>query len=215
MFQTCDAIRVDHFRGFDAYWEIDAKEKTAINGRWVDGPGEKLFDTILKECGELPIIAEDLGFVTEGVEKLRDKYSFPGMKIIQFAFDSDSSNSFLPHNYPQNCVVYSGTHDNDTSFGWYHTAPEKERHFARVYTRSDGREINWEFIRLGILSVADQAIFPLQDFMGLGGEHRMNFPGTSSGNWLWRYTPEMLEAIDKERIKALIDLGNRKNNAKS
>ena len=210
MFNTCDAIRVDHFRGFDAYWEVDAKEKTAIKGRWVKGPGEKLFDTILEECGELPIIAEDLGFVTEGVEKLRDKYAFPGMKIIQFAFDDDAGNSFLPHNYPQNSVTYSGTHDNDTSFGWYRSAPEKERHFARVYTRSDGSQINWEFIRLGMLSVSDQAIFPLQDYMGLGGEHRMNFPGTSSGNWLWRYTTDMLLSIDTEHIRALIALGNRK-----
>ena len=211
MFNTCDAIRVDHFRGFDAYWEVDAKEKTAINGRWVNGPGEKLFDTILKECGELPIIAEDLGFVTEGVEKLRDKYAFPGMKIIQFAFDSDSTNSFLPHNYPQNSVAYTGTHDNDTSLGWFNSAPEEEKHRTRVYTRSDGSAINWEFIRLGMLSVADQAIFPLQDFMNLGNEHRMNFPGTSSGNWLWRYTHQMMNQVDRGQIRFLIELGNRKS----
>lgn len=210
MFLTCDAIRVDHFRGFDAYWEVKADEKTAINGRWIQGPGDKLFNTILKECGELPIIAEDLGFVTEGVEKLRDQFSFPGMKIIQFAFDADSANSFLPHNYSQNCVAYSGTHDNDTSIGWYNQAPEKEKHNVRMYTRTDGSEINWEFIRLGMLSVADQAIFPLQDFMNLGGEHRMNFPGTSSGNWLWRYTKEMLTQVDGDRIRFLIDQGNRK-----
>lgn len=209
MFSQCDAIRVDHFRGFDAYWEVKADEDTAINGRWVDGPGEKLFDTILKECGELPIIAEDLGFVTEGVEKLRDNFDFPGMKIIQFAFDSDSTNSFLPHNYPQNCVAYSGTHDNDTSIGWYNAAPEKEKHNVRVYTRSDGHSVNWEFIRLGMLSVADQAIFPLQDFMNLDGEHRMNFPGTSSGNWLWRYTHEMLDSVDEHKIRELISMGNR------
>ena len=209
MFKICDAIRVDHFRGFDAYWEVQATEKTAVVGRWVKGPGEKLFDTILEQCGVLPIIAEDLGFVTEGVEKLRDKYDFPGMKIIQFAFDSGSENSFLPHNYTQNCVVYSGTHDNDTSIGWFRTAPEKERHNARIYTRSDGTDIHWEFIRLGMLSVADQAIFPLQDFMGLDGFHRMNLPGTPSGNWLWRYTEEMLNEVDKDQIRFLIELGNR------
>lgn len=209
MFNTCDAIRVDHFRGFDAYWEVDAKEETAINGRWVDGPGEKLFDAILKECGELPIIAEDLGFVTKGVEKLRDNYSFPGMKIIQFAFDSDSTNSFLPHNYPQNSVTYTGTHDNDTTLGWFNKAPEHEKHKARVYTKSDGSTINWDFIRLGMLSVSDQAIFPLQDFMNLDGKHRMNFPGTSSGNWLWRYTLEMFNNLDKDQIRTLIDLSNR------
>lgn len=215
MFSTCDAIRVDHFRGFDAYWEVGAKETTAINGRWVAGPGEKLFDTILKQCGELPIVAEDLGFVTKGVEKLRDKYAFPGMKIIQFAFDSDSNNAFLPHNFPQNSVVYSGTHDNDTSFGWYHSAPEKEQHQARLYTRSDGSEINWEFIRLGMLSVADQSVFPLQDYMGLGGEHRMNFPGTSSGNWMWRYTQNMLQQVNTSRIRFLIEQSNRRINKKS
>lgn len=210
MFNTCDAIRVDHFRGFDAYWEVAATEKTAINGKWVDGPGEKLFDTILKECGELPIIAEDLGFVTEGVEKLRDNYDFPGMKIIQFAFDSDSKNSFLPHNYPQNSVVYTGTHDNDTSVGWYEKAPEVEKHRARTYTRSDGADISWELIRLGMMSVSDQAIFPLQDYLSLDGDHRMNFPGTSSGNWLWRYTDEMFLSLDEDLISSLIEHSNRK-----
>lgn len=210
MFNTCDAIRVDHFRGFDAYWEVKATEETAINGRWVEGPGEKLFDTILKECGELPIIAEDLGFVTEGVEKLRDKYAFPGMKIIQFAFDSDSTNAFLPHNYPQNSVSYTGTHDNDTTVGWYEKAPDVEKHRVRIYTRSDGSKISWELIRLGMMSVSDQAIFPLQDFMSLGGEHRMNFPGTSSGNWLWRYTEELFSSIDEDSIRSLIELSNRK-----
>lgn len=210
MFKTCDAIRVDHFRGFDEYWEVAAEEETAINGRWVKGPGEKLFDTILEKCGELPILAEDLGFVTEGVEKLRDKYAFPGMKIIQFAFDSDSSNSFLPHNYPQNCVTYTGTHDNDTTIGWFHSAPEQEKHNARTYTRSDGSNISWEFIRLGMLSVADQAIFPLQDYMNLGGEHRMNFPGKPSGNWQWRYTNQMFAQVDREQIRFLVDLSNRK-----
>ncbi len=212
MFLTCDAIRVDHFRGFDEYWEVPASEKTAINGRWVKGPGEKLFDAILRECGELPILAEDLGFVTEGVEQLRDKYAFPGMKIVQFAFDADASNSFLPHNYPQNCVVYSGTHDNDTSLGWYQQAPEHEKHFARSYSRSDGGRINWDFIRLGMMSVADQAIFPLQDFMDLTAEHRMNFPGTSSGNWLWRYTTKMLEEINRDEIRHLVAFSNRKAN---
>ncbi|MFN1835676.1 4-alpha-glucanotransferase [Balneola sp. MJW-20] len=213
MFRICDAIRVDHFRGFDAYWQVEATEKTAEKGEWIEGPGEKLFQTILDECGEIPIIAEDLGFVTKGVEQLRDQFNFPGMKIIQFAFDSDSSNSFLPHNYPQNCVTYSGTHDNDTALGWYNSTSEAEQHRARIYTRSDGNEINWEFIRLGMLSVADQAIFPLQDYMGLDGSHRMNIPGTSSGNWLWRYTPEMLGKIDRNRIRGLINLSNRRVNS--
>jgi 4-alpha-glucanotransferase len=211
MFKMFDAIRVDHFRGFDAYWEVQASQKTAENGHWVDGPGEKLFDTIFEKCGELPIIAEDLGHMTEGVEKLRDKYNFPGMKILQFAFDSDSTNSFLPHNYSQNNVTYSGTHDNDTTAGWYNTANEKSRHQARMYTRSSGEEIHWDIIRLSMFSVADQAIFPLQDYMGLDSEHRMNIPGTPSGNWLWRYTLDMLDSINEGRIRDLVEASNRKS----
>lgn len=212
MFKNCDAIRVDHFRGFEAYWQVHASMKTAENGEWVKGPGAKLFKTILKECGELPIIAEDLGFVTKGVEELRDSFNFPGMNIIQFAFDSDSTNSFLPHNYRRNSVTYTGTHDNDTSIGWYRTTHETEKHRARTYTRSDGTGINWEFIRLGMLSVSDQFIVPLQDFMNLDSEHRMNIPGTSSNNWQWRYTKEMLDAVDADAIRHLIELSNRKVN---
>lgn len=210
MFDLFDAIRVDHFRGFDAYWAVPASEKTAEKGEWVEGPGDKLFKTIKRKLGELPIIAEDLGVVTPEVEKLRDDFEFPGMKILQFAFDSDETNAFLPHNYTQNCVVYTGTHDNDTTIGWYQTAPEQEKHRAREYTRSDGSEIQWDLIRLGMLSVADQAIFPLQDFMNLDTTHRMNTPGTVGENWEWRYTPEMLKKIDSDRIRHLIKMSNRK-----
>jgi 4-alpha-glucanotransferase len=210
MFELYDAIRVDHFRGFDEYWEVAASEKTAINGTWVAAPGRELFKTIKKELGELSIIAEDLGLMTPGVEKLRDDFGFPGMKILQFAFDSDSANSFLPHNYTQNCVTYTGTHDNDTTIGWYRSAPEVEKHRVREYTKSDGTEIEWDLIRLGMLSVADQAIFPLQDFMSLNAEHRMNLPGTVGNNWLWRYTREMLHLLDEERIRGLVEMGNRK-----
>ena len=213
MFDLYDAIRVDHFRGFDEYWEISADEKTAINGKWVKGPGKKLFKTIKKELGELPIIAEDLGVMTSTVEDLRDSFNFPGMKILQFAFDSDSTNAFLPHNYSQNCVVYTGTHDNDTSLGWYKTAPDVEKHRAREYTRSDGSDIHWELIRLGMLSVADQAIFPLQDFMNLGSDHRTNTPGTVKNNWQWRYSHEMLQQVDSHRIRYLAELSNRTKNA--
>lgn len=212
MFELYDAIRVDHFRGFDEYWEVEASEKTAIKGKWVKAPGKELFETIKKELGELPIIAEDLGLMTPTVEELRDHFNFPGMKIIQFAFDSDSSNSFLPHNYPQNCVTYTGTHDNDTTIGWFNQAPELEKHRVREYTRTDGSEIEWELIRLGMLSVADQAIFPMQDFMGLDTEHRMNLPATVGNNWLWRYTPDMLYKVDEDRIKALVEIANRKMN---
>jgi len=210
MFNLFDAIRVDHFRGFEAFWQVPAEEKTAQKGDWVKGPGKKLFETIRKELGELPIIAEDLGFVTPEVIELRDYFQFPGMKILQFAFDSDPGNDFLPHNYNTNCVVYTGTHDNDTTIGWYKTAPEAEKHRAREYTKSDGSEINWELIRLGMLSVADQAIFPLQDFMNLDSEFRMNTPGTVGDNWEWRYTQQMLDGVDSNRIRSLIEMSNRK-----
>ncbi len=210
MFDQCDAIRVDHFRGFDAYWEVKATESTAINGTWKQGPGHKFFETIAEECGDLPIIAEDLGVITESVEELRDSFDFPGMKILQFAFDSDATNNFLPHNYSKNSVVYSGTHDNDTSIGWYKSASEKSKHNSRMYTQSDGSTINWEFIRLAMLSVSDQAIIPMQDFMHLDEKHRMNLPGTIANNWQWRYTNEMLHQVDEDQIRTLIELSNRK-----
>lgn len=213
MFDLFDAIRVDHFRGFDEYWAVSAEEKTAVKGEWTEGPGSKLFHTIRKKLGILPIIAEDLGVMTPGVEKLRDDFEFPGMKVLQFAFGSDAGNSFLPHNYSKNCVVYTGTHDNDTTIGWYETAPEVEKHRVREYTRSDGSEIHWELIRLGMLSVADQAIFPLQDFMNLDTKHRMNTPGTVQNNWQWRFTHDMLQKMDRKRILYLVNLSNR--NAKS
>lgn len=210
MFRMFDLIRVDHFRGFDAYWEVDAKARTAEHGRWVKGPGMKLFETIHAQLGEIPVIAEDLGVITPSVVALRDRFGFPGMKILQFSFSDNQANAFLPHNYATaNCVVYSGTHDNDTTKGWYQSAPDIEKHRAREYTRSDGGTIHWELIRLGMMSVADQAIFPLQDFMGLGTEHRMNFPGTTDNNWLWRYTPEMLASVNAEHIRHLVALSNR------
>ncbi len=209
MFDMFDAIRVDHFRGFDAYWEIKADAKTAQDGRWVKGPGEKLFVAIEKKLGKLPIIAEDLGVITPSVVRLRDRCGFPGMKVLQFAFD-DPGNGFLPHNYQNaNCIVYSGTHDNDTTLGWYNQAPELEKNYLREYTQSDGSDVSWQLVRLGMLSVANQAIFPLQDFMELDGEHRMNFPGTTENNWQWRYTDEMLEGLDKERIRHIIAISNR------
>lgn len=209
VFRLFDAIRVDHFRGFDEYWEVSASEKTAENGRWVKAPGRELFQTIIETFPEVPVIAEDLGVITPGVSELRNHFGFPGMKVLQFAFHSGPANEFLPHNYTQNCVVYTGTHDNDTTSGWYHSAPEPERHRARVYTKSDGNNMPLELIRLGMLSVADQAIFPLQDFMNLGTEHRMNMPGTVGRNWLWRYTPEMLDRLNRREIKNLISFGNR------
>ncbi|MEJ2358339.1 MAG: 4-alpha-glucanotransferase [Deinococcales bacterium] len=181
-----DIVRVDHFRGFEAYWEIPAEEPTAVEGRWVEGPGQALFDALAEGLGELPIIAEDLGVITPAVETLRDDNGLPGMKVLQFAFAADASDPYLPHNYPRNCVVYTGTHDNDTTAGWYAQAPEAERDLVRRYLGRDDSNIPWEFIRLAQASVADLAIFPLQDALGLGSEARMNTPGRASGNWSWR-----------------------------
>lgn len=210
MFRLYDAIRVDHFRGFDAYWEVNANEKTAINGRWVKGPGPKLFQSIQKKLGDLPIIAEDLGVITQSVVDLRDTFDFPGMKILQFSFGGEPANAFLPHNYDtSNCVVYSGTHDNDTSKSWYDNAPENEQDFARRYMGVNGDDITWDIIELGMKSVASMAIFPLQDFLSLNGEHRMNFPGTTEGNWNWRYTDDLLAQLDHQRIRDMIEITNR------
>lgn len=207
---SVDAIRLDHFRGFDAYWEVRASEKTAINGRWVKGPGQKLFTAVKNALGDLPIIAEDLGVLTPSVIALRDDNHFPGMKILQFAWNDNSANGFLPHNFnTSHCVVYTGTHDNDTTLGWYATGSELEKHRAREYNLSDGRRINWDLIRLGMLSTAVWSIVPMQDYMNLGNEHRMNLPGTVGNNWQWRYTREMLAGIDRQALKHMVGIGNR------
>jgi 4-alpha-glucanotransferase len=187
--ELVDIIRLDHFRGFEAYWEIPAGTSTAETGQWVKGPGANLFRRLAEMLGELPIIAEDLGVITPEVEALRDEFAFPGMKVLQFAFASDATNPFLPHNFTPNCVVYTGTHDNDTTAGWFRSSstPE-ERKYARQYLDTDGEEIAWDFIRLAYSSVANMAVVPLQDVLGLGSEARMNYPSTLGGNWTWRYT---------------------------
>ncbi len=189
-----DLVRIDHFRGFAAYWEVPAGEQTAENGRWVTGPGADFFTAVRAQLGDdLPIIAEDLGEITPDVIELRNAFDLPGMKILQFAFSTDASDKFLPHNYERNFVVYSGTHDNDTSWGWYrNTATEKERDFFRRYFRTDGHDAAWTLINAAWSSVAEMAIAPLQDLLNLGGETRMNLPGRASGNWTWRFVPEQL-----------------------
>jgi len=202
-----DSVRLDHFRGFEAYWEIPGGETTAVNGRWVKGPGPALFDALQAALGPLPIVAENLGVITPEVEALREGYGWPGMAILQFAFGDDSqANDFLPHNYPRNRVVYTGGHDNDTTVGWWtagvgdSTRSEaevaRERDFALRYVGGDGSEIHWDFIRTVMASVADVVIVPLQDVLGAGNEARMNLPGRLGGNWHWRFregavTPEM------------------------
>ncbi|MBC8331866.1 MAG: 4-alpha-glucanotransferase [Anaerolineae bacterium] len=192
IFSMVDIIRLDHFRGFAGYWEIPGDEETAINGRWVPAPGEALFQSVEAALGELPIVAEDLGEITPDVDDLREKFGFPGMKILVFAFDGDSENPFLPHNYTPNSVVYTGTHDNDTTLGWYQRADEKASDFARRYLARDGRDITWDLIRAAWGSVAVFALAPMQDLLSLDNTARMNFPSTLGGNWEWRMKPDAL-----------------------
>jgi len=192
MLGLVDIIRLDHFRGFEACWAVPAGSPTAVDGEWIPGPGESLFETLQGTLGELPILAEDLGLITPEVEALRDRFGFPGMKILQFAFTTDATNPFLPHNFERNCVVYPGTHDNDTILGWFRRAPQKEREAALRYLGTDGHDICWDFIRLAFASVADMAIIQLQDALCLGNEARMNYPGRLGGNWIWRYEPHEL-----------------------
>ena len=198
---TCDIIRIDHFRGFEAYWAVPYGDDTAINGQWVKGPGIDLFNKIKEELGELPIIAEDLGLMTQGVIDLREATGFPGMKILGFAFDSEEENDYLPHTYTKNCVVYTGTHDNDTLIGWFTKAKEKDKQFARDYLNSQTDDnIHWDAIRGAWSSVANMAIAPIQDFLGLGSEARINTPGVASGNWQWRLKDDVLTDELAEKI---------------
>ncbi len=195
-----DIIRLDHFRGFAGYWEIPAGETTAVNGRWAPGPGAAFFSAVQEALGDLPLIAEDLGEITPDVVALREQFRLPGMKILVFAFGDDARNPFLPHNYTPNCVVYTGTHDNDTAAGWYQRAPEKERDFARRYLARDGHDIAWDLIRAAWSSVAVFAIAPMQDLLSLDNRARMNYPSRASGNWQWRMSPEALHEGLRARL---------------
>ncbi len=188
-----DILRLDHFRGFEAYWEIPASEETAINGTWVPGPGAKFFEVVRNALGDLPIIAEDLGLITEGVETLRDQFALPGMKVLHFAFGGGGAeNPYLPHNYQNNFVAYTGTHDNDTTLGWFTSREDEEREHIQRYIGNDGSDICWDLIRLVSMSVADMTIMPLQDVLRLGTETRMNTPGTVGNNWEWRVDEALL-----------------------
>lgn len=203
VFKTVDIVRLDHFRGFEAYWEIPAGEPTAVRGRWVQGPGIPFFHAIEQALGQLPIIAEDLGFITPGVQALRDEFQFPGMKILQFAFTTDASNEYLPHNCVPNSVIYTGTHDNQTTKGWFAAREEPERIAALRYVGTDGHDIAWDLIRLAYMTVCDLAIVPLQDVLGVGDEGRMNTPGRLGGNWSWRCP---MEALTPELRANLLEL---------
>jgi 4-alpha-glucanotransferase len=188
-----DIIRVDHFRGFEAYWEIPASEPTAVKGRWVRGPGQDFFDALKRQLGDLPVIAEDLGVITAGVNALRDDNDFPGMRVLQFAFAGDPTDPYLPHNYVHNTVVYTGTHDNDTTLSWYQQTSDSEKDFIRRYLARGDDDVVWELIRTAFSSVAVFAIAPLQDVLRLDGSARMNLPGAASGNWGWRFSWDTLE----------------------
>ncbi len=215
-----DIARVDHFRGFAACWEIPGGDKTAERGQWVEAPGRELFTAIRKTLGELPIIAEDLGVITPDVIALREEFGFPGMRILQFGFGGDAKNIDLPHNYVPNVVAYTGTHDNDTTVGWFQSVAgegstrtadqiERERSFCLDYLNTKGEEIHWDFIRGVLASVANTAIVPLQDLLGLGTEARMNLPNSTEGNWAWRFEPGALTDEIGQRLKRLTELYGR------
>jgi 4-alpha-glucanotransferase len=198
-----DLVRLDHFLGFHAYWEVPAGAATAESGRWVRGPGAGFFDALRSALGGLPILAEDLGVISREAAPLRERFELPGMRVLQFAFGGEPSNPFLPHNYPLRCAVYTGTHDNDTALGWYSQATETERHFCRAYLGVDGHDIAWDLIRAAWSSVAQTAIAPLQDLLSLGNEARMNFPGRPEGNWRWRVRAERLTAEVAGRLREM------------
>jgi 4-alpha-glucanotransferase len=210
---TVDIMRIDHFRGFEAYWEIPASEPTAVRGRWVKGPGAAVFQAVRDRLGELPIIAEDLGVITPEVEALRDQFDFPGMKILQFAFGGERNSSFLPHNFVHNCVVYTGTHDNETTRGWYFNASTDEQDHVRRYVARNGDDIAWDMMRLAFASVADMAVAPMQDVLDLGNEARMNYPSKESGNWQWRFTENMLSEVTARRLADMAALYGRNETA--
>jgi 4-alpha-glucanotransferase len=211
-FELVDMVRIDHFRGFEDYWEIPADEPTAINGSWKAGPGAALFEAIHAQLGDLPIIAEDLGIITPAVNALRCQFNLPGMRILHFAFGGDTfdnGNAYLPHNYEANTAVYTGTHDNNTTQGWWQEASNSERQHVRAYLRlraEDEPTIHWQLIAAACASVADTAIHPLQDVLGLGGDCRMNLPGVGEGYWEWRFS---WSQVQPQHAHQLADLCQR------
>jgi 4-alpha-glucanotransferase len=200
--QWVDIVRVDHFRGFQAYWKIPASAETAVHGEWCPGPGAELFREVASQLGPLPLIAEDLGLITAEVEALRDELGYPGMRVIQFAFDGDPRNPHLPENYVERTVAYTGTHDNDTILGWWRDASENERREAERRL-TVGEEVEWGFMRMVAASRANLAIAPMQDVLGLGGEARMNTPGVSAGNWTWRLESGEVTPAHAARLRHL------------
>lgn len=204
LLEYVDIIRIDHFRGFEAYWAVKQGETTAMHGEWIEAPGMEFFQVLNDKLGKLPIMAEDLGIITPEVNALRDGFEFPGMKILHFAFGGGPDNPYLPFVYPRNCVVYTGTHDNNTTIGWFNQISDWEKANVLRYLgslSSDG--IHWDLIRLALATVANQAIIPMQDILGLGEEAQMNFPGKAEGNWGWRYQPGAITEEIRDRFKSL------------
>jgi 4-alpha-glucanotransferase len=204
-----DIIRIDHFRGFVACWSVPYGEETAVNGKWIPSPGKELFDYITHSLGNVPVIAEDLGVITKEVEELRDSNGFPGMKILQFAFDSGEANDHLPYNFSRNCIVYTGTHDNDTISGWFDTASTDDKSFLLDYLNSDGLDVAWDLIRLAWASVSNTAIVPMQDLLALETDARMNLPGTIENNWRWRANSESFSNDLAEKLAKITELYGR------
>ena len=212
-FKLYDVVRIDHFRAFDEYYSIPYGEETAVNGAWKQGPGIELFECIKENLGNVNIIAEDLGFLTESVKQLLSDTGYPGMKILQFAFDSREDSDYLPHNYNNNCIVYTGTHDNDTVVGWYKEINSEDKNMCIDYMNSkhtEENEIHWDFICLAMRSVADTCIIPVQDYLGLGSEARINIPSMLGDNWKWRMEKDSFSKTMIEKIKMLTELYGRK-----
>ena len=211
LFKLFDLVRIDHFRGLEAYWEVPASHETALHGHWVEGPKYEFFEALKQKFGEkLPLVAEDLGVITEEVDKLRKNYHLPGMKILHFAFDSDSLNPYLPHNHEVESVVYTGTHDNNTTLGWYEALSDGSKERIAEYFSHPQEPMPWLLIRAAFSSVAELAIIPMQDLLSLGGEDRMNIPGTTEGNWRWRFEWDQVNQDElSEKLRGLCQLYSR------
>jgi 4-alpha-glucanotransferase len=207
--QTCDYIRLDHFRGFAQFWEIPADEPTAVHGRWVDGPGDDLFSKLREALGGLPFFAEDLGYITPDVHALRERQKIPGMAVLQFGFGDPGAHMYLPHRLTPDRVIYTGTHDNDTTLGWWRTLPDHERRAVEALAGNCDDGMNWAMIRMAQGSVAELSVIPMQDVLGLGSEARMNIPSTPEGNYRWRYLPEMLTPELAGKLAGLAEITDR------
>lgn len=209
-YELYDIVRIDHFRGFDEYWFVPYGDETAQNGKWMPGPGIALFETMKDVLGEKKVIAEDLGFLTETVLELVENTGFPGMKVLQFAFGGDAANAYLPHNHKKNSIVYTGTHDNETTVGWYWNLDAKTRkHVKDYFNITDETKVNWTFIRTALASVADTVVIPMQDYLGKGNEARINTPSTLGGNWEWRMLPDVCTEELAKKIFELTKLYGR------